>query len=98
VELFARFLKNKESNLPKLRSAKKSLRQSRVSQIRNQAIRTTMRNAIKQVRQAADTPTAQTALGHAVSVIDKTVNKGILHRNTAARYKSRLTRQVQGLS
>ena len=56
-----------------------------------------MRNAIKQVRQAVDADTAQTALGRAVSIIDKTVKKGILHRNTAARYKSRLTRRVQGL-
>lgn len=83
--------------MPKLRSAKKSLRQSHVAQARNQAVRTTMRNAIKQVRQAVDADTAQTALGRAVSIIDKTVKKGILHRNTAARYKSRLTRRVQGL-
>jgi small subunit ribosomal protein S20 len=57
-----------------------------------------MRNAIKNVRQAEDAASAQTALGRAVSIIDKTVKKGILHRNTAARYKSRLTRQVQSLS
>ena len=84
--------------MPKLRSAKKTVRKSLIAQARNQVVRTTMRNAIKNVRQAEDAASAQTALGRAVSIIDKTVKKGILHRNTAARYKSRLTRQVQSLS
>lgn len=57
-----------------------------------------MRTAIKAVRQADDAPTALAALGVAVSIIDKSARRRIIHRNAAARYKSRLTRQVQALS
>ena len=40
---------------------------------------------------------ARTALTSAISIIDRTVSKGVLHANTGARYKSRLTHHVQKL-
>jgi small subunit ribosomal protein S20 len=56
-----------------------------------------MRGAIKGVRQAPDVEAARTALTSAISIIDRTVSKGVLHANTGARYKSRLTHHVRKL-
>jgi small subunit ribosomal protein S20 len=57
-----------------------------------------MRTAIKAVRQAADPSSAQEALQVAFSKIDKTAKHNVIHRNMAARYKSRLARFVEGMS
>ena len=84
--------------MPKLKSAKKRLRTNAKAFERNRASRSRMRTAIKQVRQASDKSTAETALQHAISVVDKTARKGIIHKNTAARYKSRLSHLVQGMA
>ena len=84
--------------MPKLKSAKKSLRTRAKATERNRAIRSRMRTAIKRARQAPDKASAETALHSAISVVDKTARKGILHKNTAARYKSRLTHLVQGMA
>lgn len=83
--------------MPKLKSSKKRLRISLKAQVRNKNIRTRMRTAIKKVRTAEDKTTAETALGEAISIVDSTVRKGKLHRNTAARYKSRLSHFVTTL-
>ena len=84
--------------MPKLKAAKKTLRQAQQRRARNKGVMSTMRSAIKRVRLAADTTSAQTALTDAVSIIDRTVKKGVIHANTAARYKSRLTRHTRTLS
>lgn len=84
--------------MPKLKSSQKRLRTNLKARLRNKAIRTRMRSSIKNVRQAADQDTAQAALQDAISVIDRTVKKGILHKNTGARYKSRLTHFVRGMA
>ena len=81
--------------MPKLKASKKHLLNSRKAQIRNRTVRSTMRSSIKAVRQAADGETAQQALTRAISQIDRTVRKGVIHKKTAARYKSRLTKHVQ---
>ena len=83
--------------MPKLKSSKKRLRISLKAQERNKAIRTRMRSALKKVRTAEDKSTAEAALGQAISIVDSTVRKGKLHRNTAARYKSRLSHFVQNM-
>ncbi len=84
--------------MPILKSSKKSLRQARLRRIRNKGAMSTMRGAIKQVREASDSEAARTALTSAISIIDRTVRKGVLHANTGARYKSRLALHVQKLS
>jgi len=66
--------------------------------MRNKAIRSQMRTAIKKVRQASDKAAAQEALQQAASVIDKSAKKRVIHKNMAARYKSRLTRLVQTMA
>jgi small subunit ribosomal protein S20 len=48
--------------------------------------------------EAKDAATAGTALTEAIPVIDKMVSKGILHKNQAARYKSRLNTKVKALA
>ena len=83
--------------LPALKSAKKSLRKSRQRRLRNRSVLSTMRTAVKRVRQASDAQAGQSALADAISVIDRTVRKGVLQANTAARHKSRLTRHVKNL-
>ncbi len=83
--------------MPTLKSSKKRLRNSFKAQARNKAITSRMRTAIKRVRTAEDKASAETALSQAISAVDSTVRKGRLHRNTAARYKSRLSRFVQSM-
>jgi small subunit ribosomal protein S20 len=84
--------------VPNLRSAKKSLRKNLVRRDRNKHVTSTMRSAIKLVREATDASGGQEALAKAVSVIDRSQKKGVIHKNTASRYKSRLTHFVRGLS
>ena len=61
------------------------------------AVRSRLRTAVKRVRTADTTVTAQEALAAAVAIIDKTARKGVIHRNQAARRKSRLTRRVNAM-
>ena len=58
------------------------------------AARTRLRTAVKRVRTADTKASAEEALAQAVVVIDKTARKGVIHKNQAARRKSRLTRLV----
>lgn len=84
--------------MPTLKSSKKSLAQSRKAQARNRATRTAMRSAIKGVRTADNPAAAQQALVKAASQIDKSAKKGVIHKKTASRYKSRLTKLVKKLA
>lgn len=80
--------------MPQHTSAAKRVRQNKKISTRNAQARSTMRSAIKDVRTASNKEEAYSALTRAFSVIDKTAKRGLIHRNTAARYKSRLTRFV----
>ncbi|MBI2505579.1 MAG: 30S ribosomal protein S20 [Candidatus Latescibacteria bacterium] len=84
--------------MPTLKSSRKSLAQSRKAQARNRATRTAMRSAIKGVRTADNPAAAQQALVKAASQIDKSAKKGVIHKKTASRYKSRLTKLVKKLA
>jgi small subunit ribosomal protein S20 len=81
-------------------SAQKRHRQSIKRHARNQAIRSRVRTIVKRVRESIDArnPTdASEQLRSAARAIDKAVTKGVLHRNTASRKISRLTRAVRTL-
>jgi small subunit ribosomal protein S20 len=83
--------------MPNHKSAKKRMRQNEKRRQINRGNRSRMRTAIKKLRTAltgSDANETQTLLPATISTIDKAVNKGIIHRNTAARYKSRLTARV----
>ncbi|MBI3769465.1 MAG: 30S ribosomal protein S20 [Deltaproteobacteria bacterium] len=81
-------------------SAQKRHRQSIKRHARNQAIRSRVRTFVKRVRESIDVRNASEAseqLQSAARAIDKAVTKGVLHRNTASRKISRLTRAVRTL-
>ena len=83
------------------KSAEKRVRQNEKRRAVNRSNRTRVRTQIKKLRSALkanDKNLSLELLNPTVSVIDKAVNKGILHRNTAARYKSRLTSHVGNLA
>ena len=83
--------------MPHHKSAIKRMHTSRRARVRNMAVRSRLRTAVKRVRTADTAATAQEALAAAVVIIDKTARKGVIHKNQAARRKSRLTRMVNAM-
>ena len=78
-------------------SALKAHRQSLKNREHNRQFRSRLRGALKSVRAAIDgndLPGAKTALKQTISLIDKMASKGIIHRNAAGRYKSRLSARL----
>jgi len=82
-------------------SALKAHRQSVKNREHNRQFRSRLRNALKNVRAAIagnDLAGAKTALKQTISLIDKMASKGIIHRNAAGRYKSRLSTRLAARS
>lgn len=87
--------------MPNHKSAEKRVRQTAKRNEINKSNRSRLRTQIKKLRAAlasGDKAQSQELLQPTISIIDKAVNKGVLHRNTAARYKSRLTVHVNELA
>ena len=83
--------------MPNHKSAEKRVRQNEKRNEINRGNRGRLRTGIKKLRAALESGeagAAQELLPGTVSLIDKAVQKGVLHRNAAARYKSRLTVRV----
>ena len=83
--------------MPNHKSAEKRMRQNERRRAVNRSNRTRMRTQIKKLRTAlaeGDAGALQETLAQTISVLDKSVQKGVLHRNAAARYKARLTARV----
>ncbi len=83
------------------KSALKRARQNEIKRIRNKSYKTRAKKAIKEVRNAVADDSADLAkvsLSKAVSMIQKNVSKGVIHKNKAARTTSRLARHVNRLS
>lgn len=83
------------------KSAMKRARQNEGRRLRNKNYRTRSKNVIKEVRTAIDDNSADQAretLKKAVSVIQKSASKGVIHKNKAARKISRLSRRVNQLT
>ena len=83
--------------MPKIKSAKKALRQTRTRTTRNRAQRSALRTALKRVREAKTGDAAAKAYATAVQLLDRAARKGLLHRNNAARHKSQLAAAVKKL-
>ena len=86
--------------MPNHKSAEKRVRQNEKKRLVNKNNRSKLRTQIKKLRAAlsgSDNKGSAELLNPTISLIDKAVNKGILHRNTAARHKSRLTSHVNNL-
>lgn len=80
--------------------SKKRARQAETHRQRNTSYRAMFRTSLKKVLAAitaGNKDDAATAYKSAVSVIDKTCNKGLIHKNKAARYKSRLNTRIHAM-
>ncbi|MCC7229982.1 MAG: 30S ribosomal protein S20 [Fimbriimonadaceae bacterium] len=73
------------------KSSKKDLRRIAKRTVRNKGTKTALKTFVKKVKQS-DATTAVTALNTAVAAIDKAAQRGIIHKNAAARRKSRAAR------
>ena len=79
------------------KSALKANRQNIRRRSHNRELRSRLRTALKGIRAALDSKDlagAKAALSATVSIVDKMATKGIIHRNTAGRYKSRLAARM----
>lgn len=82
-------------------SARKRARQNEQRRQHNASLRSSLRTAIKRVKKAitaGDKGAAQTELSQATGTIDRIADKNIIHKNKAARHKSRLSAAIKALS
>ena len=79
--------------MPRIKSAKKRMRQTRTRTAANRAHRSELRTALKKVRTAAGDAAAK-AYAEAVTLLDRAGRKRLIHPNAAARHKSRLAKLV----
>jgi small subunit ribosomal protein S20 len=82
------------------KQAAKRAKKSTKLRATNMSLRTKLRSAIKKVQKSitgGDAATAQTSLRSEQSTIDAMAGKGIIHKNKAARHKSRLAKQIKAL-
>jgi small subunit ribosomal protein S20 len=76
--------------VPNIASAKKNMRKSRAAEARNRAQRSTLRTALKK---AKSTDGSAEDRASAVQLVDRAARKGLIHKNAAARHKSRLAKK-----
>lgn len=82
-------------------SARKRARQAEKRRQHNAALRSELRSAVRNVRKAitaGDKKAARDVLQRSVSVIDSIADKNIIHKNTAARHKSRLSARIKAMA
>jgi small subunit ribosomal protein S20 len=82
-------------------SALKAHRQNLVQRERNRQMRTRLRGALRSIRVAIDAGDAaqvKDALRDTISLVDRMASKGVIHKNAAGRYKSRLSTRVSKTS
>lgn len=77
--------------MPNIASGEKNMRKSRAANLRNRAQRSTLRTALKKAKAATSSATDKLT---AVVLLDRAARKGLIHRNTAARHKSRLAKSA----
>jgi small subunit ribosomal protein S20 len=83
------------------KSAEKRARQNEKRRVRNKAVRTRIKHATKLVRSSSGEESKEAALAKlntAKSIIDKAAKKGVIHKKTAARKLSRLSKLVNALT
>ena len=82
-------------------SAEKSQRQNEVRRLRNRTVRSEVRTGVRKFLEAVEAKNKETAAAAYLScqkLIDTAVRKGVLHKNTAARKKSRLCAKLNALT
>lgn len=83
--------------MPNIKSAEKRVRIAQRQALRNTSMKSALRTTVKKYETSLATQNAEdsrAALQTAIRALDKAVTKGILHKNTAARKKSRLTKRL----
>lgn len=82
--------------MPNIQSAKKRVKVSEKKNLHNRIVKSGMRTAVRKfdAAVAADPSNAKEQLSATSAVIDKAVSKGVIHKNTANRKKSRLAKQL----
>lgn len=75
--------------MPNIDSAKKNLRKSQAAAVRNRAQRSELRTALKKAKAPGASDDVRLA---ATRLLDRAARKGLIHRNTAARHKSKITK------
>ncbi len=81
--------------MPNNAAAEKRMRQEKKRRLRNRMVKSTVKTYVTKARQAiASGADAQEAVRAAVSELDRAAKKGVIHRNNAARRKSRLMKQL----
>jgi small subunit ribosomal protein S20 len=83
--------------VPRIKSAKKAMRQGNARNQRNRAQSSALRTAVKRVRAATTSEQAGQAYQSASQLLDRAARKGLIHPNNAARHKSRLAAVVRKL-
>lgn len=83
--------------MPQIKSSKKRMELSRKWEARNQAKRSRIRTAMKQVREATDPEEAEELRREAFSLLDRAATKGLMHENKVNRLKSQLHEHVNEL-
>lgn len=86
--------------MPNIASAKKRVRQTETRTARNKKTKIGIRYNIKKFNEAlatGDVDNTKTALNNAVKAIDKATAKGVIHKNTAARKKSKLFNKLASI-
>lgn len=87
--------------MPNIKSAIKRVKVSEKNNMKNSAQKSALRTSIKNLEvaiESKDIDTAKSALLTATKSLDKAVTKGLIKKNTAARKKSRLTKQVNEIA
>lgn len=87
--------------MPNTRSAKKHLKQSIKRNARNKSVKSRLRNEMKNVRTAIGAGKLEDAAKESVAaqtILDRAASRGVIHKNKAARLKSRLSAKVKALS
>jgi small subunit ribosomal protein S20 len=77
--------------VPNIASAEKNMRKTRAATVRNRAQRSALRTALKKAKAAGASADVQK---DAVSLLDRAARKGLIHRNAAARQKSRMAKKA----
>ena len=80
--------------MPNIKSAKKRMRQAEGRRALNRQQKSTLRSAVKRVRQAGTQEEAQTAYKEAEQLLDRAARKNLVPKNAAARNKRRLHKVV----
>ena len=75
----------------------KRVRQSKKANDKNKHYKSMMKTAIKNVLEITDKDKVDNKLNNAISIIDKVKSKGVIHKNTASRQKSRITSYINSL-